>query len=133
MAEEAKSAIDDLETSMDVSNLYTETIITDRRTGTIRVLEPVLPDGSSDASRPVLFLGETQIMTQMGPLPVSFDIPAATKQEAVEKFGEAAKQGIKDMLAKIQEMRREAASQIVTPGMPGFQAPPPAGSGLVMP
>lgn len=133
MAEEAKSPIDDLDTSMDISNLYTETIITDRRTGTIRVLTPVLSDGSRDEARPVLFLGETQIMTQMGPLPVSFDIPVTTTQEAVEKFGEAAKKGIKDMLEKIQEMRREAASQIVTPGMPGFQAPPPAGSGLVMP
>ena len=35
---------------------------------------------------------------------------------------------------KLREMRREAANQIVTPGMPGFQAPPaPGGSGIVMP
>ena len=61
--------------------------------------------------------------------------PDSMTQEAVEKFGEAAKKGIKDMLEKIQEMRREAASQIVTPGMPGFQAPPETagGSGIVMP
>ena len=133
MAEEAKSPIDDLDTSLDLANLYTEATLTDRRTGVIRILTPVGVDGERDVARPVLYRGETQIMTQMGPLPVQFDIPAKNTQEAVEKFSDAAKQGIKDMLAKIREMRREAASQIGTPDMPGFQAPPPAGSRLVMP
>ena len=44
-----------------------------------------------------------------------------------------AKQGVRDTIEKLQAMRREAASQIVTPGMPGFQAPPAAGSGIAMP
>ena len=81
----------------------------------------------------LLFLGDTQIMTQMGPLPISFEIKAETLAEAVAGYGEAAKQGVRDTIEKLQAMRREAASQIVTPGMPGFQAPPAAGSGIAMP
>ena len=84
-------------------------------------------------SRSLLFLGDTQIMTQMGPLPISFEIKAETLAEAVAGYGDAAKQGVRDTIEKLQAMRREAASQIVTPGMPGFQAPPAAGSGIAMP
>ena len=52
-------------------------------------------------------------------------------------YGDAAKQGVKDTIEKMQQMRREAASKIVTPGTPGFGVPPApgatGGSGLVMP
>ena len=66
-------------------------------------------------------------MTQMGPLPISFDIPAASVAEAVSKYGEAAKEGVRQTLERLQEMRREAASKIVTPGSPGFGVPPSSG------
>ena len=47
---------------------------------------------------------------------------------------EAAREKAQAVVQKLREMRREAANQIVTPGMPGFQAPPaPGGSGIVMP
>lgn len=135
MVEDSTNPIDALDIEMDAAGLYTEEVVTDRRVGTIRVMTPVKTDGQRDLDRPMLFVGETQIMTQMGPLPVTFDIPADNVGEAVEKFGAAAKDGVKKLMERLQEMRREAASQIVTPGMPGFQAPPPpaGGSGLVMP
>lgn len=116
---------------MDAANLYTETVVTDRKVGTIRVLAPITADGNPDTTRPALFLGEAQIMTQMGPLPISFEIPVATLSEAVEHYGEAAAKGIEQTIERLRALRREAASQIVTPDMPGFQAPP--SGGIAMP
>ena len=49
------------------------------------------------------------------------------------KYGEAAKLGVKQTIERIQEMRREAASKIVTPGSPGFGVPPAAGGKIQMP
>lgn len=124
----AQDSIDAMNTQMDVASLYREEVVTDRKVGTIHVLTPILDSGERDTNRPLLFLGDTQIMTQMGPLPISFEIKAETLAEAVAGYGEAAKQGVRDTIEKLQAMRREAASQIVTPGMPGFPgaACPPA-------
>ncbi|MDH4115345.1 MAG: hypothetical protein OEU89_07725, partial [Burkholderiaceae bacterium] len=60
----------DLDITMDATSLYREEIYTDRRVGTIRALVPVDGKGGTDAARPVVYVGEAQIMTQMGPLPV---------------------------------------------------------------
>ncbi len=128
-----QEGLDGMNTQMDAANLYSEEIVTDRKVGTIRVLTPITTTGARDAARPMLFIGEAQIMTQMGPLPISFEIPGQTVAEAVAGYGDAAKQGVRETIEKLQQMRREAASQIVTPGMPGFQAPPQAPSGIAMP
>lgn len=122
------SELDSINAEMDAANLYSEEILTDRKMGNIRILTPVLADGSEDPSRKLIFSGEIQIMTQMGPLPINFDIEADTVQEAVKKYGEAAKAGVQKTIDKIQEMRREAATKIVTPGTPGFGVPPDTGS-----
>ena len=119
--------LDNLSADMDAANLYTEEIVTDRKMGTIHVLTPITPEGAKDPMRAPIFTGEVQIMTQMGPLPISFDIPAASVAEAVAKYGEAAKEGVRQTLERLQEMRREAASKIVTPGSPGFGVPPSSG------
>lgn len=119
--------LDNLSADMDAANLYTEEIVTDRKMGTIHVLTPITPEGAKDPTRDPIFTGEVQIMTQMGPLPISFDIPAASVAEAVSKYGEAAKEGVRQTLERLQEMRREAASKIVTPGSPGFGVPPSSG------
>ena len=129
----AQDSIDAMKTQMDTANLYREEVVTDRKIGTIHVLTPILDSGDRDMNRPILFLGDTQIMTQMGPLPISFEIKAETLAEAVAGYGEAAKQGVREPSEQLQALRREAASQIVTPGMPGFQAPPTSGSGIAMP
>ena len=129
-----QDGLDSMNSEMDASNLYSEEVVTDRKVGTIRVLTPVLPTGARDLERPMIFMGEAQIMTQMGPLPITFEIPAQSVAEAVAAYGTCAKDGVRQTIEKIQAMRREAASQIVTPGMPGFQAPPaPGGSGIAMP
>ena len=78
--------LDQMNVQMDVSALVREEIITDRKIGTIRVLTPVTVDGTRDFARDVVYMGETQIMTQMGPLPISFQIKAATLEEAVKGY-----------------------------------------------
>ena len=91
----AQDSIDAMNTQMDVASLYREEVVTDRKVGTIHVLTPILDSGERDTNRPLLFLGDTQIMTQMGPLPISFEIKAETLAEAVAGYGEAAKQGVR--------------------------------------
>jgi hypothetical protein len=116
------------EPKMDGAALYREDIFTDRKVGTIRTLNPVKRDGSADSSRPVVYMGETQILTGMGALPVSFEIDAKSLDEAIEKFGAAAKEGIERTVKELQEMRRQAASSIVVPqGGMGPGGMPPGG------
>jgi len=106
---------DPQEPEMDASALYREEIITDRRIGTIRVMTPIAADGSADAKRPMLFVGEAQMLTSVGPLPISFEIEAATLAEAVAKYGAAAKEGFERAVRELQDMRRQQASSIVLP------------------
>ena len=78
-----------------------------------------------DAQRRTIFQGEAQLMTNMGPLPISFDIDAATLAEAVAQYPEATKAGIERAMREIQEMRRQASSSIVLP--PAGATLPPGG------
>jgi hypothetical protein len=100
---------------MDPTSLYREEIITDRKVGTLRVMTPLKSDGSTDAARPVIYMGEAQIMTNAGPLPISFEVEAANLAEAVDNFGDAAKEAIERTVRDLQELRRQAASSIVVP------------------
>jgi hypothetical protein len=113
----------DSEIQMDSNSLYREETFTDRKMGTVRVMTPVTDDGATDISRPVLYTGQTQIMTPMGTLPIAFEIEAESLSEAVSKFGDGAKQAIEQTMDEIKELRRQAASQIVIPeaggGLPG--------------
>jgi hypothetical protein len=122
---------------MDPATLYREDVYTDRRMGTIRVLTPVTVDGSMDLGRPILYVGETQILTSVGALPVVFEIEAKNLGDAAEKFAEAAKVGVERTMRQLQEMRREAASSIVVPdrmppGLGGLGGPGgPRGGGKI--
>jgi hypothetical protein len=114
----------DLDISMDASSLYREEIYTDRKIGTIRALVPVTTLGATDGGRPVVYTGEAQIMTQMGPLPINFDIEAKSLAEAVEGYAAAAKIAVERTVRELQDMRRQAASSIVLPGQGGAGFPP---------
>jgi hypothetical protein len=103
------------EMTMDSTSLYREEIYTDRKVGTLRVLQPVKTDGSADASRATVYQGEAQLMTNMGPLPISFDIDAKNLADAIAGYAEATKAGIERAMREIQEMRRQASSSIVLP------------------
>lgn len=110
------------EPKMDAAALYLEEVFTDRRVGTIRRLTPVDGQGRPDASRPISYIGETQVMTSVGALPISFEIEAQDLAEAANKFGPDAKEAIERTVRDLQEMRRQAASSIVVPqgGMGGM-------------
>ena len=116
---------------MDAASLYREEIVTDRKVGTLRLMTPIGADGAPDASRPVIYMGEAQIMTQAGPLPINFDIEATNLAEAVEKFGAAAKEAVERTVRELHEMRRQAASSIVVPqgGVGGMGGPGGLGGG----
>jgi len=101
--------------AMDETSLYREEIYTDRKIGTLRVLLPVKADGTPDAQRRTVYQGEAQLMTNVGPLPISFDIEATTLADAVSKYAEATKAGVERAMRELQEMRRQASSSIVLP------------------
>jgi hypothetical protein len=114
------SELQGVEARMDAANLYREEIFTDRRVGTIRFLTPVTPDGLMDPSRKPLYVGETQVLTPAGMLPIAFEIDAGSLAEAIEKFGEGVKVAVEQTVQELRELRREAASSIVIPDrMPG--------------
>jgi len=112
----------------DKQGLYREDSFTDRRVGSIRQMTPVTDTGEADGSRPVLFLGSTQVMTGAGPVPLNFEIPGETLGDAADNFGECAEKAVEEMAVRLEEMRREQASSIVVPGQGGGQ---PGGSGII--
>jgi len=117
------------EMSMDPVAMYREESFTDRKVGSIRRLTPVTADGTPDPTRKILFVGQTQVLTNMGALPLSFEIEAQTLEEAVRQFSSAAKLAFEQTLKELEEMRRQSASSLVLPdrtpggfgpgGMPG--------------
>lgn len=107
---------DRADAEMDASELYREELITDRRVGTIRVLQPITAEGAPDPSRRAEYVGEAQIMTSVGALPLSFALPDASLAAAVAGYGAAAKEAMERAMHELQEMRRQAASSIVVPG-----------------
>lgn len=111
-----------MEPKMDPNALFLEEVFTDRRVGTIRRLTPVDGKGMADRTKPVMYVGETQVMTSVGALPISFEIEATDLADAASKFGAEAKDAIERTVRDLQEMRRQAASSIVVPqgGMGGM-------------
>jgi hypothetical protein len=114
---------------LDPAAMYREEIFTDRRAGTIRRLTPVTLTGATDSARPVLFSGQTQLLTPAGVLPLVFEIEAATLEEALEKFPDGVKVALEQAIDEAREMRREAASRIVVPEVGGAGLGPGPGAG----
>jgi len=119
------------EIKLDPTQLYREEIFTDRKSGTLRRLMPVLADGKDDGSRPVLYSGQTQLLTPAGVLPLAFELEAASLEDACNKFPEAVKIAIEQAIEEAREMRREAASRIVVPDGGGMGGPPAGGGGRI--
>jgi hypothetical protein len=119
------STTDGRQATMDSTQIYREETFTDRKVGTIRRLTPVTADGSTDSARPVLFVGQAQVMTPMGAVPISFELDATSLNAAIEKFGAAAEQAVHQTMRELQEMRREQASSLVIPDAGGGALPNP--------
>ena len=123
----AEPSLRSTDAAMDAASLYREEIYTDRKVGTLRVLVPVTSAGAPDPSRSSVYQGEAQLMTNMGPLPISFDIEAKSLAEAVANYAEATKSGVERAMRELQEMRRQASSSLVIPQ--GGAGLPPGGLG----
>lgn len=121
---------------VDKSNLYKEESFTDLKVATLRRLSPIREDGSPDASRPVLFTGETTLMSERGPLPIQCPIEAKDLNEAMDKFPEAVQAAVERLIDQAREMQRQQMSRIVVPGqgggMPGPGGMPGAGGGKLI-
>ena len=123
------------ESQMDLANLYREDTYTDRKLGVIRCMTPVTSEGLVDSSRAVQYLGQAEIMTSMGPVPINFEIEAKTLAEAVQGFADAAQKGIERTMQQMQERRRQQASQLVVApaGMTGLKDGPRGGGKIQLP
>jgi len=106
---------DALDPRMDANDLYREDIYTDRKVGTIRVMTPVRSDGTPDPARPTSYVGQAQIMTPAGALPISFEIDARDLAEACVRFADGARVAFDETMKELQELRRQQASSIVVP------------------
>ena len=109
------STMNPADLKMDGTNLYREDVYTDRKIGTIRVVTPVTSLGGPDSGRPVIYVGETQLLTSGGLLPLAFQIEATTLGDAVEKFAAGANEAVERTRREIERLHREASSSIITP------------------
>ena len=124
-----ESALKDLRVEKD--DLFLEETFTDLRVGTVRRLTPVTANGDADPGREVLYFGQAQVLSQLGPLPIQFAIEASSLEEALDRFPENAEEALAKMIEEIRELQRQQASQIVVPGMGGHGGP--AGPGGMPP
>lgn len=104
------------EIRIDDSSLYREEVFTDLRVGSIKQLTPVTKDGNRDLARPLVFVGETQLMSQVGPLPVQTRIEAENLEVAIERFPAAIQTAVEAMIDEVKEIQRKEMSRIVVPG-----------------
>ena len=103
------------EIKIDQDNLYHEETFTDLKVGWIRRLTPVTPDGNRDKSREPLFIGQTQLVTPQGSIPIQCPIAAKTLPEAMKKFPESMELAIRNMIERAKEMQEQATSRIIRP------------------
>ncbi len=114
---EQARGLDEIE--VDTENLWREESFTDLQIATVRRLTPVHTDGSVDTSRRPLFIGQTTILTEAGPIPIQARLPGDTLAEAIEHFPQAIRRAVGQMVEEIRELQRQQASRIVVPtGMP---------------
>ena len=104
------------EIKLDEKNLYKEEVFTDLRVGSLKQLTPVTKEGDRDLARPMGFIGETQLMSQVGPLPVQTRIEAENLQAAIERFPAAIQTAVEAMINEVKEHQRKEMSRIVVPG-----------------
>ena len=104
------------EMQMGADNLYREETFTDRQVGSLQRLTPIKPDGTGDDTRQEIYVGQTQLLTPAGTLPLSFEIKASSLNDAVTKFGPSAETALAEAMERLEELRRESASSIIVPG-----------------
>jgi hypothetical protein len=105
--------------TMDAESMYREETFTDRRVGSIQRLTPVTADGELDPERPVRYIGQTQVMSPAGALPITFELEVDSLDAALEGFPEAAEKAVEETIEELKRLQREAQSSIMVPGQEG--------------
>ncbi|MGH7331858.1 MAG: hypothetical protein ACREKS_03745 [Candidatus Rokuibacteriota bacterium] len=122
-----------LDLKVDLHGLYREETFTDLGAATVRRLTPVTADGLPDLSRSAVYMGETSLMTQVGPIPLQFTLEVETLEEAFRRFPEGVKVAVERLNDRAQEAMRAEASRLVVPAAmpPGMtpRGPGPARGG----
>ena len=104
-----------IEFTIDRSNLYLEESFTDLKAGTVKRLKPVRPDGSQDKTRKTVFVGHTSILTPNGPLPIQNVIAAKELQQAIKRFPEAMQAAMEQLMEEVKKYQEQEQSQIQKP------------------
>lgn len=89
-------------------NLWRLETFGDLESAEIQVYHPVLEDGSPDASRATKFCSLLDIRYRGANMKHRFEIPAATLQEAVAGFLNAAEEAGYKLLEELEDQRRRA-------------------------
>ena len=97
----------ELNFTVDKANLYREEAVTDMKVASIRRLVPVKEDGTDDPSRKSIFVGQTQVMTPEGAVPIQSILKATTLAEAIDGFPEAMQAEVQNLVEKMQQMQRQ--------------------------
>lgn len=113
MAEETNNEV---EFKVDRKNLYREESFTDLKICSVRMLTPVLDDGTADKSRKPIYVGQTSLMSPNGPLPIQAVIPAKELQQAFKRFPDAMIAAMEHLMAEAKKMKEKEASRIIVPG-----------------
>src|SRR5512137_2330821 len=108
-------------------NLHLEEVFSDLTVGSIRRLSPVKQNGEPDKARPVLFVGQAQIYTQQGPMPIQFPIDAKNLQQAMDKFPTAIEEFVAHLVEQAKELQRQEQSRLIVPG-----GSAPGGSNIIL-
>ena len=113
----------EIDFTVDKTNLYREEAVTDMKVASIRRLVPIKADGTDDPSRESVFVGQTQLMTQERAVPIQSMLNATSLEGAIEEFPGAMEAALQDMLQKMQEMQEQQQQQqqkndsrIIVPG-----------------
>lgn len=106
---------------VDKKNLYREETITDLKIASIQKLTPIHPDGTEDTSRETFYVGNTQLGTPHGPVPIQATLEAATLDQAMDAFPQAMEAETRKVIQQFQKMEAEQKkskdSRIIIPGM----------------
>jgi hypothetical protein len=106
---------------VDKKNLYREETITDLKIASIQKLIPIHPDGSDDPSREPFYVGNTQLGTPHGPVPIQARLEAATLGQAMDAFPQAMEAETRKVIQQFKKMEAEHKksndSRIIIPGV----------------
>jgi hypothetical protein len=108
MVEDPRNQVD---FKVDRSNLYREETYTDLKVGTIKCLIPVKADGSEDKTRKRVFVGNTNVMTPQGPIPIQGMIQAKELQQAIKKFPEAMEVAMDQLIEQAKKYQEQQEQQ----------------------